>query len=118
VNINPIIEFALSGLTLNAKSVPIFPIVCTDSTKPSTYVTYYTVLEKDSEYADDDAVETDTTGAVDIFCKGNYKSLLVDIKARLKIAGFTILSCGPEQYESNTGYYHVPIDIYMEDCNS
>ena len=117
MNINPIIESALSGLTLNAKSVPVYPIVCTDATKPSTYITYYTMLEKNNAYADDEEVETDTTGTVDIFCKGNYKSLLADVKARLKIAGFTISSSGPEQYESDTGYYHVPIDIYMEDCN-
>ena len=117
MNINPIIESALSGLTLNSKSVSVYPVVCKDATKPTTYVTYYTVLEKDGEYADDDAVETDTTGTVDIFCKGNYKSLLADVKARLKIVGFTILSSGPEQYESDTGYYHVPVDFYMEDCN-
>ena len=82
MNINPIIESALSGLTLNAKSVPVYPIVCTDATKPSTYITYYTVLEKDGAYGDADAVEADTTGTVDIFCKGNFKSLLEDVKYR------------------------------------
>lgn len=117
MNINPLIETALSDLKLNAKAVPVYPIVCTDKTKPTTYITYYTVLEKDGAYGDDDAVETDTTATVDIFCKGDFKSLLADVKARLKTAGFTISSVGPEQYETDTGYYHVPVDIYMEDCN-
>lgn len=117
MNINPSIESALSGLKFNTKDVLTYPIVCTDKSNPAAYITYYTVLEKDSVYADDDAIEADTTASVDVFCKGNYKSLLTDVKARLKTAGFTIQSTGPEQYESNTGYYHVPIDIYMEDCN-
>ena len=87
MNISPIIETALSGLKLNAKIVPVYLIACTDITKPTTYVTYYTVLEKDGAYADDEEVETDTTGTVDIFCKGNFKSLLADVKARLKNGG-------------------------------
>lgn len=115
MNINPIIESAFAGLTYNNKPVPIYPIVYPLDDKPAAYITYATILEKDGEYADDEPIETDITATVDVFCSGNYKSLLADIKARLKLAGFTITGIGPEQYEPNTGLYHVTIDVYMED---
>lgn len=113
MNINPLVLSALSGITSGGKAVPVAPIVYTGT--ETTYITFYTLLEKDETYADDDAVQGSTTATIDIFSKGNYKPFLTDVKARLKSAGFTIQSSGPEIYESDTGYYHVPVDVYMEE---
>jgi hypothetical protein len=114
VNINPLVLSALSGITLGGKAVPVSPIVYTGA--ETTYITFYTLLDKDETYADDDAVQGSTTATIDIFSKGNYKPLLFDVKTRLKSAGFTITGIGPEIYEKDTGYYHVPVDVYLEDC--
>ena len=114
MNVNPIIISALAGLTFNGEVVSVTPIVNTSSEKPNTYITYYTLLDKDEAYSDDEAMLSGTYVTVDIFCKGNYKALVENVKLLLKSAGFTIQSIGPEQYEKDTGLYHVPIDLYME----
>lgn len=115
MNINPIVIVALSGITSEGKAVPVEPLVYTGP--ETTYITFYTILEKDETYADDDAVQSSTTGTLDIYCKGNYKALLADVVSRLKGVGFTITGIGPEMYERDTGYNHVPIDFYMEDAD-
>ena len=115
MNINPLVLSALSGMTFGGKPVSVTPIVYTGA--ETTYITFYTLLDKDEAYADDEAVQAATTATIDIFSKGNYKTLLDDVKTRLKAAGFTIQSSGPEMYEQDTGYYHVPVDAYLEDCN-
>ena len=114
MNINPLIESALSGLTFGGKTVFYAPLVIPDNKKGKAYCTYYTYLEHDVVYADDEPQEAETFGTVDIFCKGDYKSLLQDVKGRLCSAGFIIGDVGPELYENDTGYYHVPVNIYME----
>ena len=113
MNINPLVLSALSNITFGGKAVSITPIVY-DGTD-TTYITFYTLLDKDEAYADDEAVQATTTATIDIFSKGNYKTLLADVKTRLKAAGFTIQSSGPEIYESDTGFYHVPVDVYLEE---
>lgn len=115
MNINPFVLSALSGMTFSGKPISITPIVYTGS--DTTYITFYTVLDKDETYADDEAVQAATTATIDIFSKGNYKTLLADVKTRLKSAGFTIQSSGPEIYEQDTGFYHVPVDVYLEEIN-
>jgi hypothetical protein len=115
MNINPLILSALDGLTIGGKTVPVSPIVYNGP--ETTYITFYTLLERDETYADDEAVQGATTATIDIFSKGNYKLLIADVKTRLKAAGFTITGSGPEIYESDTGLYHVPIDVYLEDCD-
>ena len=115
MNINPLVLSALFGMTFGGKPVSVTPIVYNGT--DTTYITFYTLLDKDEAYADDEAVQAATTATIDIFSKGNYKSLLADVKTRLKAAGFTIQSSGPEIYESDTGFYHVPVDVYLEDCN-
>ena len=113
MNINPLVLSALSGVTLGGKTVPVTPIVYTGA--ETTYITFYTLLDKDEAYADDEAVQAATTATIDIFSKGNYKTLLADVKTRLKAAGFTIQGSGPEIYEKDTGFYHVPVDVYLEE---
>ncbi|MGX8701520.1 hypothetical protein [Caproiciproducens sp.] len=115
MNINPLVLSALSGITSGGKAVSVTPIVYTGA--ETTYITFYTLLDKDDTYADDEPVQGSVTATIDIFSKGNYKPLLADVKARLKAAGFTIQGSGPEIYEKDTGFYHVPVDVYLEDCN-
>jgi hypothetical protein len=102
MNINPLVLSALNGLIFGGKVVPVYPIVYTGT--ETTYVTFYTILDKDEAYADDEPVQGATTATIDIFSKGNYKPLLADVKSRLKSAGFTITGIGPEIYEKDTGF--------------
>lgn len=110
MNINPIIESALASI-----GVPVASVVYRGTSK--TYITYYTVLEKDSEYADDSPIYSESTGTIDIFSSGDFKALLESVKDRLKTAGFLIIGVGPETYESDTKLYHVPVDIYLGEAD-
>ena len=115
MNINPLVLSALNGLMFSGKAVPIYPVVCNDATKPSTYVTFSTYLDQDETFADDSPIGGNSYGTVDIFCKmlGNYKGLVDSVKSRLRVVGFNT-STGPERYEKDTGFYHVSLDINIE----
>lgn len=79
--------------------------------KPSTYFTFQTVVSQPSGYADDDSTVTLHTLRVDILTKEDSSQLLADTLTALKKAGFAISTVDAEIYESDTGYYHVPITI-------
>ena len=51
------------------------------------------------------------TFRVDLFSKDDFTDLLKSTLEVLKQAGFTISSVDPEDYEKDTGFYHVPITI-------
>ena len=107
MNINPLIENALSDI-----GCPVSPIRFTG--KNGTYITYYTTSEADEIFADDEAIGGGTNATVDVYSKGNFKSLVKEVKKKLKQAGFSILPSGLELFEPETGYYHVVIEIYIE----
>ena len=109
MNINSPVENALSGV-----GCPIRPIKVTDGKKPETYITYYTYLETGELYGDDEELTESTFGTIDIFSKINFKRLVDEVKRALKKAGFTVVSSGPEMWEDDTGYYHVPVDFFIE----
>lgn len=115
MNINPLLESALFGLTRNGHFVPHGPRP--HAGDDDVYVTYYTYLDQPESFSDDSPEYGVTYGTVDIFCRGNFKSLLADVKARLRGAGFSV-TIGPELYESDTKYNHVSIDINIEDLEA
>ena len=109
MNINPIVEKALYGIGCPVSAVRIKP-----GEKPETYITYYTVSESGELFADDEERAETTYGTVDLFSKTNYKKILKNIKSRLKKAGFMVTSSGPEMWENDTGYFHIPVSFYLE----
>jgi hypothetical protein len=113
MNINPLVESALSGLMYCGKPVPVDFI--THEGKAAAHITYYTYGEGDEYYADDEPEGGNIYGTVDVFCKmsGDYEELIETVKARLRAAGFRA-SKGPEQYEKDADLYHASIDFNIE----
>ena len=112
MNINPLIETAFKDFTVEGKSIPISFLRYTGQS--DTYLTYYTWLcQPNNFYNDEHHVEV-AYGTIDIFSKGNFKKLLKQVKKILKDNNFTWTDDGPEDFESETGYYHVPINFYFE----
>lgn len=107
MNVNPLIEQALDGI-----GCPVSPIIFDGDA--DTYITYYTMSEADEEFADDVAIGAGTEATVNVFSKSNFKSLVKEVRKRLRQAGFSVLPSGLELFESETGYYHVVIEIYIE----
>lgn len=117
MNINPLIISALDGLTFGGKAVSVTPIVYTGV--DTTYIIFSTYLDTDEAFADDGPIGGNSYGTVDIFCKmlGNYKGLVESVKTKLRAAGFNT-STGPERYEKDTTFYHVSIDINIENMEA
>lgn len=78
--------------------------------KTKTYMTYQLVLARDAAFADDETQGTEYVYRVDIYSKTDYITLLRDTKEAMKAAGFYGIVVDPEVYESDTGYYHIPIE--------
>ena len=110
MNINPIIESALAGI-----GCPVSAIKISDAGKPETYIPYYTTMENGELFGDDEEIGGATYATADIFSQRNFKVLVRDVKKALNAAGFTVTSAGPEMWEKDTGYYHVPVEFYTED---
>lgn len=105
MNINPRIEDAFGEFKVEKTKIPIS--YQQYKGKSTTYLTYYTYYEELIDFSDDEAGLECTYGTIDIFCKGNFKKVL-------KNNGFTVTDCGPEDFEEETGFYHVPVNFYLE----
>lgn len=77
-----------------------------------TYLTYYTWYEKPDNFSDDEHKNEIVYLTVDIFSNKNFKGAIKKLKKTLKQNGFIWEDTAPEQYESDTGYYHVPVNFY------
>ena len=78
------------------------------------YLTYYTWLEKPENFYDNENHSEIAYGTIDIFSKSNFKDILESVKEKLMQYGFTWTDNGPETYEQDTGYYHVPVNFCAE----
>ena len=78
------------------------------------YLTYYTWLEKPENFYDNENHSEIAYGTIDIFSKINFKDILESVKIKLKENGFIWTDNGPETYEQDTGYYHVPVNFCAE----
>lgn len=79
--------------------------------KASTYFTFQFILGTPTAFADDDNTATESTWRVDLYTKCDYTDLLPKVIDALKAAGFYGVTVDTEQYEQDTGFYHVSIEI-------
>jgi hypothetical protein len=108
------IETALTGITYGGAAVPIAHLKYAGKAK--TYLVDYAYLDQDEFFADGEPQDGGTYSTVDIYSKDRdaMATLYPDIKSRLRAAGFSIISAGPELHEDDTGMNHWPINIYQE----
>lgn len=112
ININPIIEEIFRNFEVAGKKIPITFLSYTGDS--DTYLTYYTWFDKPDDFHDDEHHAEIAYGTIDIFSKGNFKGILKQVKKKLKENGFTWTDNGPEDFEKETGYYHVPVNFFIE----
>ena len=112
MNINPLIESVFDNFTVDNVVIPIAHLHYKG--KESTYLSYYTWSESPEEFADDVPILEGTYATIDIYSKRNFKNVLRQVKKTLKENGFTVTDTGPEDYEEDTGFYHVPVNFYYE----
>lgn len=91
--------------------LPTQRLIYTGKQKPRAYCTFQLVAQQTAQSADDEPILTGSTYRVTLFSKGDYTEKLGEIAAALKANGFYINSIDGEDYETDTGYYKVPITI-------
>lgn len=83
--------------------------------KANTYIVFQMVTGTDMAFADDESGAEETIYRIDLFSKKSYIATIRSIKSALKSAGFYGVVIDTEMYESDTDYYHVPIEArYLE----
>jgi hypothetical protein len=98
---------------ITSAGLPAERYIYTGKTKPKRYCTYQRVLGTTAVSADDTAQEQKETYRVTLMCKGDYEETLQKILEKLKAAGYYINSTDGESYETDTGYWVVPITIQL-----
>lgn len=82
--------------------------------KATQYLTYYTYSTVFEDAVDDEFTNEVKYGTLDIYSKTNYIQIIKEVKQILKENGFTVTDLGIEDYEDDTGFYHVPVNFYYE----
>lgn len=117
MNINYILEKEFKNFKFNNELIPISPNIY--SGEATTYLVYYTYSTRPEIFADDLSICEGTYGTIDIFSNKNYKKLKNEVKKRIvKNCGFTWIEDGLEDFEEETGLWHVPISFYVESQTS
>jgi hypothetical protein len=76
------------------------------------FITFQIISGSETEFADDDGQAYEYLYRVDIFSKTDYITLMRRAEKALKAAGFYGITVNAEIYEHDTGFYHIPLDIY------
>lgn len=83
----------------------------TGKEKPKAYITFLRLLGGAAVCADDKESSGRELYRVTLICKGNHEEKLAAILNVLRAAGYYINSVDTENYETDTGYWIVPITI-------
>lgn len=94
-----------------AAILPTERLLYTGNNKPRTYCTFQLITQQAAASADDEEILTAGTYRITLFSKGDYESVLNKIITALKDNGYYINSIDGEDYETDTGYYMLPITV-------
>lgn len=84
--------------------------------KPPTYFTYQLVAGVPVGFADDDNTAMETVWRVDLYSKDDYTELLQKTITALKAVDFYGVTVEAEQFEPDTEYHHISMQInYLEE---
>lgn len=96
---------------LESAGLPAQRGVYTDRCKPKAYYTFQRLLEGAVASADDTECESREMYRVTLFHKGDFEAQLDKTLGVLRAADVYINSVDMENYETETGYWIVPITI-------
>ena len=96
---------------LESAGLPAERGVYTGKKKPPAYYTFLRLMKKPAASADDKESGSAEMYRVTLFHKGDFEAQLEKTQAVLLAAGIYINSVDTEYYETETGYWVVPITI-------
>jgi hypothetical protein len=77
---------------------------------PAAYLTYALIFGGGVAHADDNVEATETTWGIDLWSRSNYADTIQAVIHALKAAEFYGVTVEAEQYERDTGYYHISFE--------
>lgn len=101
---------SLKGV-LESAGLPAQRGVYTGKKKPAAYYTFLRLLKRAAVRADDAERSSRELYRVTFFYKGDYEGQLKKTLEVLTAAGYYINSVDAENYETETGYWVIPITI-------
>ena len=84
--------------------------------KTRQFVTYQLISETGDLFVEDDNDVERVLMSVDVYSRTDWRELVKIIKRRLKAADYSIISVGPELYEPDTKFYHIPLRVETIDA--
>ena len=96
---------------LESAGLPAQRGVYTGKNKPEAYYTFLRLLGAPVVNADDAESESKELYRVTLFHKGDFEAQLSKTLEALRAAGIYINSVDAESYETETGYWMVPVTI-------
>ena len=82
--------------------------------KSTTFVVWIITLEKPVMSADDEVLYSIVSVDVNVYSRGNYLSVITEIKRLMKNNGWLWVEDSAEMYEDDTGFYHKAISFEKE----
>ena len=79
--------------------------------RPDTYVSWFEVLAQPALDASDRPRRLAHTLQVDLYSRNPTDTLLAALLTALRRGGFRIASYGPEDYEDDTRFRHMPVTV-------
>jgi hypothetical protein len=104
---------ALVKSTLETAGVPVARLFYKG--KVGTYITFQRINGRDEMFADDTAGAKEYYYRADVFSRTDYTALVDIIETALKDAGFYGVDDGSETYETDTAFFHMPINFRFMD---
>lgn len=81
------------------------------------YLTFWEIMGHPTAHASNRAQRITHTVQVDIFARQAVAPELDVVRKALTAAGIRVGSWGPADYESDTGWHHMPITCYYAEIN-
>jgi hypothetical protein len=96
---------------LESAGLPAQRAVFTGKSKPKAYYTFLRLLRGAAVNADDKESDGRELYRVTLFHKGDFEAQLNKTLEVLREAGYYINSVDTESYETDTGYWLIPINV-------
>lgn len=104
MSVHEIMEQALSPLSCAYGHAPM-------KARPDTYVAWFEVLAQPALHSANVRRRTGHMLQVDIYSREPIEALTDTVLGLLEAGGFRVASWGPEEYEDDTRYRHLPITV-------
>jgi hypothetical protein len=75
-----------------------------------TFIVFQLLSGNEAHHSDDENHADEITYRINVYSRRDYTHLIRSVKQALRAAEFYGITEGPELYEEDTGFYHMPME--------